>query len=155
METSANQNNELKIRELYHLLLNSWNNNSASDFAKLFTAEGIAIGFDGSEMRGQNQIENDLAKIFTAHKVANYVSIIREIRQLSSSVYLLRAVAGMIPPGKSEINPDVNAIQILISQKENEQFRIASFQNTPAAFHGRPELSKQLTDELQKAYDER
>ena len=154
METHMNKNDELKVRELYQSLLDSWNNNSASAFAKLFVSEGTAIGFDGSQMRGQEQIENDLNQIFTNHKVASYISIIREVRQLSSTVYLLHAVAGMIPPGKSEVKSDVNAIQILISQKENDQFRIASFQNTPAAFHGRPELSQQLTEELQKVYND-
>jgi len=153
METNTSKNDELKIRELYQLLLNSWNNNNASAFAKLFTSEGDAIGFDGSQMKGQEQIENDLTQIFASHKIARYVSIVRDIRQLSSSVYLLRAVVGMIPPGSSEIKPDVNAIQVLIAQKENDQFRIASFQNTPAAFHGRPELSQQLTEELQNAYN--
>ena len=59
----------------------------------------------------------------------------------------------MVPSGQSEINPAVNAIQTLIGQKEQEEFLIALFQNTPAAFHGRPELSRQLTEELQEAYD--
>jgi uncharacterized protein (TIGR02246 family) len=149
-----NSSDESKIRELYQLLLDSWNNNRASDFAQLFTGEGSTIGFDGSQMLGREQIEKELDQIFTSHKVASYVSIIREIRQLSSSVYLLRAVAGMIPPGRSEIKPDVNAIQVLVAQKENDQFRIASFQNTPAAFHRHPELSEQLTRELQNAYNE-
>jgi hypothetical protein len=59
----------------------------------------------------------------------------------------------MIPPGKSEINSKVNAIQTLIVQKVEEQFRIVLFQNTPAVFHERPELSKELTDELQAVFD--
>ena len=153
MEAHTNNNDEIKIRELYQTLLNSWNKNSASAFAKLFTADGNAIGFDGSQMSGQDQIENELGQIFASHKVSSYVSIIREVRQLSASVYLLRAVAGMVPPGRSEIKPDVNAVQVLIAQKENGEFKIASFQNTPAAFHGRPELSKQLTEELQNQYN--
>ena len=59
----------------------------------------------------------------------------------------------MIPPGQTEINPTVNAIQTLVAQKEADEFKISIFQNTPAAFHGRPELSSQLTSELQEAFN--
>ena len=146
-------NDELKVRDLYRSLLNSWNQNSASGFAKLFAPNGNAIGFDGSQMNGQKQIEEELSKIFSNHKVSTYVSIVREIRSLSQSVFLLRAVAGMVPPGKSKINSKVNVIQTLTAEKLSDQFRIALFQNTPAAFHERPDLNMQLTDELQKAFD--
>ena len=144
---------EDQIRKLYQSLLNSWNRNDASAFAKLFTKEGSTVGFDGSQMNGQLQIEKELAQIFSNHEVASYVSIVREVRKLSDSVYLLRAVVGMIPPGQKEVNPKVNAIQTLVAQKEEAQFKISLFQNTPAAFHGRPELSLQLTQELQEAFN--
>jgi uncharacterized protein (TIGR02246 family) len=142
---------EDQIRKLYQSLLDNWNKNDASAFAKLFTKEGSAVGFDGSQMNGQIEIENELTKIFSNHKVASYVNIIREVRRLSDSVYLLRAVVGMIPPEKNEIDPKTNAIQTLVAQKEGDQFKISLFQNTPAAFHGRPELSLKLTQELQAA----
>ena len=145
--------NEDQIRNLYQSLLDSWNKNDASAFGSLFAEHGSAVGFDGSQMNGKAQIEKELAQIFSNHKVSSYVSIIREVRQLSDSVYLLRAVAGMVPPGKNEINSKVNAIQTLIAQNEGDEFKIALFQNTPAAFHGRPELSLQLTQELQAAFD--
>ncbi|MDB5200153.1 MAG: SgcJ/EcaC family oxidoreductase [Chitinophagaceae bacterium] len=153
MEIHLNHD-EQEVRNIYKDLLNAWNNNSASSFAKLFASDGNTIGFDGSQMNGQKQIEEELSKIFANHKVSTYVSIVKEVRRLSSSVYLLRAVAGMIPPEKSEINPKVNAIQTLIAEKLSDHFQIALFQNTPAAFHERPDLAKQLTDELQEVFDE-
>jgi uncharacterized protein (TIGR02246 family) len=150
METRAKQNDENKVRLLYKKLLGSWNNHSAGDFANLFAGNGNSIGFDGSQMNGRKQINDEINQIFVYHKVSSFVGIIREIRSLSPTVFILRAVAGMVLPGQSEINPAVNAIQTLIAQKEQEQFCIALFHNTPAAFHGRPELSWQLTEELQQ-----
>lgn len=152
METQFDPD-EQKVRDLYKDLLNSWNSNNASRFAKLFARNGNTIGFDGSQMSGQKQIEEELSKIFSNHKVSTYVSIVREVRSLSPSVYLLRAVVGMIPPGKSAINPKVNAIQTLIAEKLSDQFQIGLLQNTPAAFHERPDLAEQLTDELQDSFD--
>jgi hypothetical protein len=52
----------------------------------------------------------------------------------------------MVPPGQSDINPEVNAVQTLISVKQQNKWSMALFQNTPAAFQGRPELSERLTE---------
>ncbi|HZE84322.1 MAG TPA: SgcJ/EcaC family oxidoreductase [Puia sp.] len=146
---------DAQIRSLYQRLLESWNKNDAKGFADLFAVDGNSVGFDGSQMNGRQEINDQLAQIFTNHKVSSYIGIVREVRPLSPAVFLLRAVAGMIPPGQTEIKPDVNAIQTLIAQKKDEgkgeNFLIAVFHNTPAAFHGRPELSAQLTEELQQA----
>ena len=49
-----------------------------------------------------------------------------------------------------EINPAVNAIQSLVAVTRDGRWRIALFQNTPAQFHGRPELAQQLTEELRQ-----
>lgn len=68
-----------------------------------------------------------------------------------AEVAILSAVVGMVPPGQSDLNPDVNAIQRFVTLKEGDRWRIALFQNTPAAFHGRPELRESLTAELRQA----
>jgi hypothetical protein len=54
----------------------------------------------------------------------------------------------MIPPGKTDINPAVNAIQAIVLVSGEGGMLIEHFQNTPAAFHGRPELGEQLTSQL-------
>ena len=123
--------------------------------AALVAAKGNITGFDGSQMNGRQEIRDQLSQIFTDHKVSSYVGIVREVRQLSHTIFLLRAVAGMIPPGQEKIKEDVNAVQTLILRKDsdNENFLITVFHNTPAAFHGRPELRRELTEELQQAAD--
>jgi len=144
-----------EIKMLYNNLLESWNKNNALEFSNLFDENGSCVGFDGSQINGRNDIYDQIQKIFASHKVSSYTGIIREVRSLSPEVYLLRAVAGMVPPGKDKIKAAVNTVQTLIAQKKNEEFLIAIYQNTPAAFHGRPELSEQLTKELQEAYDKK
>jgi len=64
---------------------------------------------------------------------------------------MVRAVAGMVPPGKSGIDPALNAVQSVVATKAlTGEWRIALFQTTPAQFHGRPDLVQQLTDELRQ-----
>lgn len=143
---------EAVARVLYQRLLDRWNIGDARGMAELFTEDGSVIGFDGSPMNGRAEIAATLHDIFAQHQTASYVGLVREVRPLTEDVELLRAVAGMTPPGSAEINPAVNAIQTLITVRHAGEWRIALFQNTPAAFHGRPELSQALTRELQQAH---
>ena len=133
---------------LYRRLLEAWNQRDADAFASLFTADGSVVGFDGSQMNGAAQIAAELRAIFASHQTATYVAKVREVRTLDPHAILLRAVVGMAPPGMSELNPAVNAIQSVVLLESAGQPRIALLQNTPAAFHGRPELAEQLTGEL-------
>lgn len=132
----------------YTRLLEAWNRRDADAFASLFTHDASVVGFDGSQMEGAAQIASELRAIFAHHQTASYVATVREIRQIDAQTVLLRAVVGMVPPGKSELNPAVNAIQSLVAVESAGDFKIALLQNTPAAFHGRPQLAEQLTREL-------
>lgn len=140
------------IKNLYKNLLDSWNEKDAEKYASSFAETGSVIGFDGSQMNSRNEIETEIGSIFTDHETADYVSKIQEVKFLSHDVALLRGIAGMIPPGATDINPEANAIQTLVASKNSDagQWRIALFHNTPAQFHGRPELAEALTRELQK-----
>jgi uncharacterized protein (TIGR02246 family) len=140
---------ERAIRELYESLLEHWNQRDAAGYAALFEEDGFAIGFDGSEHNGRAQIETEIGQIFGHHQTGRYVGKIREIRILTGDVAVLRAVAAIVPPGASEIKPETNAIQTVAAHCRDEWWRIAIFQNTPAQFHGRPELAQALTKELQ------
>ena len=140
---------EEEVKQLYQQVLDGWNRRSAAEMAAPFAENGSVVGFDGSQMNGRAEIEAMLAPIFADHPTARYVSIVREVRQLAPNVALLRADVGMVPPGKSQINPATNAIQSLVAVKEGAIWRVALFQNTPAQFHGRPHLVEQMTAELQ------
>ena len=141
------------IQNLYKELLDSWNRQDAKGMASLFASDGSSVGFDGSQMNGKMQIESEIGQIFRSHQTASYVGKIREIRILSPDIVLLLAVAGMVPPGGKYINQEVNVIQSLVAIKENKAWRISLFQNTPAQFHGRPELAEALARELQDLVD--
>jgi uncharacterized protein (TIGR02246 family) len=139
---------EAEIRTLYQNFLDAWNNRDADAYASFVDEKGSLVGFDGSMMNGPDEIRSTLSGIFAHHQTATYISIVREVYLLSPDVALLRAVVGMVPRGKHELNPDVNSVQSLVAVKHEGTWRIALFQNTPAQFHGRPEEAQALTDEL-------
>jgi len=141
---------ERDVRSLYRALLSAWNERDAGGLADHFAADGHLVGFDGSQVDGRAEIEDTLARIFMDHQTASYVAKIRGVDFLSPEVALLRAVVGMVPSGQSDLNPAVNAVQSLVAIRKPDHWRVALFQNTPAAYHGSPELSEHLTEELRR-----
>ncbi len=140
-----------ETRELYRQLLEAWDKRNARDFALLFAPDGSIVGFDGTQVFGQAEVGAHLSEIFSHHQTARYVSIVREVRYLSEGATILSAVAGMVPPGKDDINPEVNAVQTLVAVKTAGAWKVALFQNTPAALHGKQDAAKKLTEELRKS----
>ncbi len=141
---------EKAIRTLYEQLLLAWNRRDAAGMAAQFEEDGNVVGFDGSQVDSRPAIEVHLRPIFAGHPTASYVAKIREIRMLAPDVALLRAVAGMVPPGGADLNPAVNTIQSVVAKKRHGRWRAALFQNTPAAWHHRPHDAAALLDELRE-----
>jgi uncharacterized protein (TIGR02246 family) len=112
--------------------------------------DGNLVGYDGSQADSRSTIEDHLRPIFADHPTAAYVAKVREIRMLSSNVGILRAVVGMIPPGSDDVNSAGNTIQTLVAVQNADGWQATLFQSTPAAWHGRPQDSAALTEELRE-----
>ena len=141
---------EEKVLSLYKELLHQWNEKQAQGMAGVFTEDGSLVGFDGSQVNTMKDIEGHLTPIFAQYPTARFIHIVREIRQLGPDTALLRANVGMVPRGYDDINPAVNAVQTMIAVKQNNQWKVAMFQNTPAAHHGNPEEAEKLSAELRE-----
>ena len=141
---------ETEVRGLYRQILSGWNRRNAEAIAGVFDDDGVAIGFDGSELDGRTNIARIHKQIFDDHQTGAFVGKVRDVRFLNPHVAVLSAVAGIVPPGQSDLDPDRNTVQTLVAVKRNHEWRVAVYQNTPAQYHGREEKSKSLTDELRK-----
>ena len=141
---------ETEVRALYRQIVSGWNRRSAGAIAELFAEDGDAIGCDGSEFKGRAEIAAVHRQIFDDHRTGAFVGKVRSVRFLNPEVAVLCAVAGIVMPGQSDLEPDRNAVQTLVAVKRDGQWRAAVFQNTSAQFHGRPEEARALTEELRK-----
>ena len=139
-----------EVRNLYNKLIDAWNRRDAKGMSDQFADQGVQIGFDGSKLIGKGEILAHLTPIFLDHPTAPFITKVKEIRSLGMDAAILYAIAGMIPPGKSDIEPAVNAHQTLVAVKKNNSWQVELFQNTPAQFHGRPELVEEMTEELRQ-----
>jgi len=147
--TAHQSDSEAGPERLYRDLLDAWNRRDAAGMAALFAHDGGLIGFDGSQIDGgPPAVAAHLTPIFTSHATPAYIAAVREVRALAPNVSLVRAVAGMVPDGRRELNPALNTIHTLTAVEAGGMWRAAIFQNTPAAFHGRPDLAQALTEEL-------
>jgi uncharacterized protein (TIGR02246 family) len=136
------------VADLYRRLIAGWNSADAEAMAASVASDGLVVGFDGSQMFGRDEVATELGRIFADHETATYVTKIRSVKALGPDGALLHAVAGMVPPGGSEVMPDRNSIQTIVAGRGGDRWSVALFQTTPAQFHGRPELTEALTAEL-------
>ena len=142
--------NKEDIKTLYENWIESWNHQSAEQMVRLLAENINMVGFDGSQMNGRSEVKSTLSDIFEHYPTGRFIYIIEEIREISPTTAILRAVVGMVPRAGNDINPAVNAIQTLVASQNQGEWKIEVFQNTPAAFHGRPELSEKLTRDLRE-----
>ena len=141
-------------RDLYRRVIEGWNAGDAEAMAAPIAADGLMIGFDGSQLVGRDEIAAELGRIFADHETAKYVTKVRRVWELGADAGLLWALVGMPSPETSEIMPDRNAVQTLLATQGAEGWSVALFQTTPAELHGRDDLSEALTRELGEAQAE-
>lgn len=139
-----------EVAELYQRFIHAWNNRDASAMVELFSDDGEMIGFDESIVAGREEILSHLKPIFEDHPTPPFVYKIKNERVLTFRTRSLRAIAGMVPPGKTELDPSLNTHQMLVAVYNENGWYIEIFQNTPAQFDGRPELVEQMTVELRE-----
>jgi uncharacterized protein (TIGR02246 family) len=98
-------------------------------------------------------ISSEMANIFADHETGRYAVKVTSVRELGQHAVILRAIAGLVPPGRTAINPETNSHQSVVAEMQHGQWRIVLLQNTPAHFHGRPSLVEEMTRELQAVAD--
>ena len=139
---------EVALRTIHQTILNGWNSRDPEAMVADFADDGQSIGFDGSQHTGRTLMVSDMKAIFAKHQTPSYVGKVRGVRFIGADAAVLTAVVGMKKPGQSEIMPELNAIQTIVAEKRNGKWFVVLFQNTPAQYHGRPELVEKLTAEL-------
>ncbi|RAP73890.1 DUF4440 domain-containing protein [Paenibacillus montanisoli] len=142
------------VIQVYQDMLSGWNSRDALQMAAPFTEEGGLIGFDGSEVAGRSGIEAHLTPIFAHHKTPFYYCKVKAVKLLGPETALLRSYAGLVPDGKNELDPNLNAHHTMVAVKRDGRWRIEHFQNTPAQFHMEPDRARQMTEELSQLVEE-
>lgn len=139
------------IRRLYTAMIDGWNVRDAAAYAAPLAEDATVVGFDGSVHAGRAAIAADMRAIFASHQTGRYVPLVRSVVEPVPGTAILHATVGMVPAGTDGIRPELNAQHSVVAVRRSGTWRIVLFQNTPAAFHGRPDLAEALTAELRQA----
>jgi uncharacterized protein (TIGR02246 family) len=137
--TANHSADEAAVRALYQQVMDGWNQGSAAAFAAAFTEDGDLVGFDGTHLRGRQEIAPFHQQLFDRWlKGSRLVGQVKDVRLLSPDVALMHAVGGTVLRGKSEPSPERDSIQTLVAtRQEGGAWRLAAFQNTRVRPMGR------------------
>ena len=151
--TTAARTNEVAdveaIHAVYVSLMDAWNSGDAAAFAATFAPDGDLVGFDGTHLRGREEIAAFHRTLFDTYvKGSRLVGIVRSVRFLARDIAVMHAVGGTVMAGQSDIDPDRNSIQTMTVVRAYGAWQLATFQNTRTLYYGRPEVQQALTKEL-------
>ena len=146
---------KLPIQALYQQKIDGWNAGNGNAFAAPYTEDSDYIGFDGTYLKGRQEIASFHQILFDKFlKGSHLVGKIRSIRFPTSDIAIIVAVGGTVMVGQSDIDPERNSVHMLVAIKQNANWRFTAFQNSRAQFIGRPEEAQALTDELRSCYSD-
>lgn len=144
---------EAAVRDLYQQFMQAWNRGGGADLAAVFTADGDLVGFDGTHLKGRQEIGPFHQRLFDRWlRGSRLVGRITDLRFLGPDVAVVHAVGGTVLRGRQAPAPERDSIQTLVAARQAEgDWRLAAFQNTRLRLMGegaRPFLAWTLSDWL-------
>jgi uncharacterized protein (TIGR02246 family) len=128
---TVNTADEATIRALYQQMMAGWNKGNGKAFAAAFAEDGHLIGFDGTHLKGREEIASFHQPLFDKWlKGSRLVGQVTEVQLLAPDVALMHAVGGTIMGGQSKPAPERDSIQTLVAVQRGGEWRLAAFQNT-------------------------
>lgn len=122
---------ERAIRALHRRVLEAWGAGDGEAFAAPFSDDAVFIGFDGSVMRGRQQIASTHQEVFDRWmKGTRLVEERTEVSFPDPDVAIVHALGGTVMRGKSEPAPERDSIQTLVAVRDARGWSFVSFQNT-------------------------
>jgi uncharacterized protein (TIGR02246 family) len=122
---------EAAVRGLYRQLMDGWNQGSGAAFAAAFTDDGDLVAFDGTHLRGREQIAAVQQRLFDRYlKGSRLVGSVEQVRFLGPDSAVMHAVGNTVMRGKSRPAPQRASIQTLVAVRREGGWRVAAFQNT-------------------------
>ena len=113
-------------------LVAAWAKNDASGVADVFTEDGILILPGDVLKKGQGEIRSFMAAAYAGpFKDTGVTGKPVDVRFVGDDVALLRTHGGILAPGQTEISPELAVRSTWVCVKQNGQWRLAAYQNSP------------------------
>ena len=128
--TTANVADESAIRNIPMRMIEAWNKGSGEAFAEKFTDTADFIAFEGTHLKGRQEIAAFHQRIFdTAMKGSKLEGDVIFVRFLSPQLAIMHSVAMTTLSGQTSSSPGRDSIQIFVVVKSNEGWRVEGLLN--------------------------
>jgi uncharacterized protein (TIGR02246 family) len=122
---------ERAIRALHRRMLDAWGAGDGEAFAAPFSDDAVFVGFDGSVMRGREQIARVHQELFDRWlRGSRLVEVHIEVRLVGPGIAVVHTIGGTVLRGKAQPAPERDSIQTLVAVSEAGAWSFVSFQNT-------------------------
>jgi uncharacterized protein (TIGR02246 family) len=146
---NSTSDDEAAIQDLYQQMIDGWNAGNGNAFAAPYTDDSDFIGFDGTYMKGRQEIASFHQMLFDKFlRGSRLIGKIRSMRFVTMDIAIMIAVGGTVMAGQSDVEPERNSIHTIVAVKYDNHWYFTAFQNSRAQYIGRPEESQALTEEL-------
>jgi uncharacterized protein (TIGR02246 family) len=130
-EPQSHDADHAAVRDLYHELIEGWNEGSGARFAAAFTEDGDLVAFDGTHLRGRSLIAEFQQELFDKWvKGTRLTGTIDHLRFLDANTAIMHATGGTIMRRKTKPARARESIQTLVAVRTSDGWRLAAFQNT-------------------------
>jgi uncharacterized protein (TIGR02246 family) len=121
------------VRAVMARLREAWERGDGQAYASLFSEDAQYVTAPGERMRGRKSIANSHQEIFNTFfketKLGQgYPS---SLRRITPDVVLVESAGSVLFPGESESKVAPNGLMTLVVVRQDNAWRIVSFQNTP------------------------
>jgi len=113
-------------------LVAAWAKNDADGVADVFTEDGILILPGDVYKKGQDEIRAFMKAAYAGpFKGSGVTGNPVDVRFVSDDVALLRTHGGILAPGEAEIDPELAVRSTWVCVKQDGEWRLAGYQNSP------------------------
>jgi uncharacterized protein (TIGR02246 family) len=132
------------LREVPLLMIAAWNRGSGADFAARFTDTADFVAFEGTHLRGRQQIEAFHQQLFDAVVKGSRLTggEVRFVRFLAPDVAVMHARCGTVLPAAQKAAPSRDSMQLFVAVRRHGEWLLEAVLN-----------ARRLTLEQQALYD--
>jgi uncharacterized protein (TIGR02246 family) len=125
------------VRDVMIRLRDAWDRGDVEAYASLFSEDAQFVTALGTRMQGRESIAESHQKIFdTFFKGTKLGGYPNSFRRIAPDVILVESAGSILFPGETEQKVAPNGLRTLVVARQDDAWRIVSFQNTPTGlFH--------------------
>jgi uncharacterized protein (TIGR02246 family) len=133
MGTLSEPRAEDAVRDVMVRLREAWERGDGDAYASLFSEDAQYVTAPGERLHGRKSISESHQKIFDYFfkdtKLGRDYPI--SLRRITPDVILVEASGSVLFPGETEQKISPNGLMTLVVARQDDGWRIVSFQNTP------------------------